>query len=557
MKKPTVPHETLVILQQQLDSFPARSAHRRKLVEETATLYGVSVSTVRRLLRNHHKPHVAFRGDYNKSRVISPAEMKQYCELIAALKLRTKNKKRHLATQACIDILENHGVTTFDGLIKAPEGLLKLSTVNRHLNRLGLNVLALAIEPATVSFQATHSNECWQFDFSPSQMKKLPQDDSKRKTQKQPKLMLASVVDDRSGVCYQKYFHVYGEDTLTALRFLFEAMSPKSNKNFPFQGIPKLIYTDNASFGKSLLFKRVLKKKLKIEIKRHMPKDSDGRRTTSRSKGKVERSFRSVKDDLEPLYNFHKPQSLEEANRFLQVYLDNYNNKPHRTENHSRIDDWVKNLPSEGFQQMCSWERFCSFAREPETRKVDSKGCVSVDGVQFQVDYNMAGQEVTLLWGVFDNELFVECNTEKSGPFYPSKGPIELGNYRKPRKSDIEKRADRIEEIAKNISIPRSALEGHSRSTKDLLKSSKITKIEVPRSIPFNDPDSFGSKHFKNRVEAKEAIANDLGRPLGRLTIEQLQAIDNILNASLEKKTVLDQVRSYFTLTIHNRKGDG
>ena len=40
-----------------------------------------------------------------------------------------------------------------------------------------------------------------------------------------PTLMLFSLVDDRSGVAYQEYRCVYGEDVEAALRFLFAAMS--------------------------------------------------------------------------------------------------------------------------------------------------------------------------------------------------------------------------------------------------------------------------------------------------------------------------------------------
>ena len=42
-----------------------------------------------------------------------------------------------------------------------------------------------------------------------------------------PTLMLFSVVDDRSGVVYDEYRCVYGEDAESALRFLFNAMAPK------------------------------------------------------------------------------------------------------------------------------------------------------------------------------------------------------------------------------------------------------------------------------------------------------------------------------------------
>jgi len=51
--------------------------------------------------------------------------------------------------------------------------------------------------------------------------------------------MLFSVVDDRSGVAYQEYRCVYGEDVEAALRFLFNAMTVKALDGFPFQGIPQ------------------------------------------------------------------------------------------------------------------------------------------------------------------------------------------------------------------------------------------------------------------------------------------------------------------------------
>lgn len=42
---------------------------------------------------------------------------------------------------------------------------------------------------------------------------------------------------------------------------------------------------------------------LDITILTHMPEGQDGRRKTARSKGKVERSFKSTKESFEPLYH--------------------------------------------------------------------------------------------------------------------------------------------------------------------------------------------------------------------------------------------------------------
>lgn len=89
-----------------------------------------------------------------------------------------------------------------------------------------------------------------------------------------------------------------GEDAMTALLFLFEAMSNKDDsKNNQLQGIPKYIYTDNGAFARSKIFKRVLQS-LGITLLTHMPKNSDGRRTTARSKGKIEVFNKTVKTVL-------------------------------------------------------------------------------------------------------------------------------------------------------------------------------------------------------------------------------------------------------------------
>ncbi len=225
MTRKRLPVEALIVLRNNLDALPARSPKRQALVAETAALYGVSVPTV----REHRRLRAAQRRDFDRPRVASRAEMQRYCELIAAMRLRSTNKKgRHLSIATCIRLLEEHGVETPDGLVQTPESLLKRSTVGRYLTCWGYDRRTLSIEPPATRFQAVHSNDCWQFDFSRSDLKKLDTDALDRT------LMLASVVDDRSGVCYQEYHYVQGEDATTALRFLFNAMAPKPHGDCPF-----------------------------------------------------------------------------------------------------------------------------------------------------------------------------------------------------------------------------------------------------------------------------------------------------------------------------------
>ena len=94
-----------------------------------------------------------------------------------------------------------------------------------------------------------------------------------------------SVIDDRSGVAYQEYHCVYGEDVEAALRFLFAAMAPKALESFPFQGIPAMVYMDNGPIARSQVFQQVMRY-LGVEVRTHMPRGHDGRRVTARAKGK-------------------------------------------------------------------------------------------------------------------------------------------------------------------------------------------------------------------------------------------------------------------------------
>lgn len=202
-----IPVEALIMLRNSLDTLSARSGKRRILVEETANFYGISVSTIMRALREYH--------------------------------------------QECIRVLEAHGVNTPEGPVKADEGVLKRTTVERYVKRWGLGVNAMRVEPTAVRFQAVYSNDCWQFDFSPSNLKKLKGERTFDRHTAEPTLMLASAVDDRSGVCYQEYHYVHGEKAITGLRFLFNAMAPKKDKNCRLRGIPKIIYLDNGPVAKN------------------------------------------------------------------------------------------------------------------------------------------------------------------------------------------------------------------------------------------------------------------------------------------------------------------
>lgn len=530
-----IPKEQLLQLWNQLNELSPRDSKRSILINKYSSLFGISRSSVYRQL-SVLSPINLSRADKGSSRVICNDELMKYCRIISALKVRTSNEKQtHLSTQACIDILENCGVEINGETIVAPKGLLKRSTVDRYLKTWCLSYdHVYGLQPIVQHFEANFSNECWQFDFTPSDLKSL--------NNSEYKLYLGVAVDDKSGVIYAEYFEVSGEDTVTALKFLYNAISKKTItfKN-SLCGIPHYIYTDNGAFARSKLYQRVLNS-LGIFLLTHMPKNSDNRRVTARSKGKVERANRTIKTSFESSFHLQEPDSIEQANQWLHNFLDSYNQKNHRRlKDSSKISVWQDNLPTEGYREGCSWEQFCNIAREPEKRKVLSDGCISIQGERYQLSSDLAGLEVLLLYGVFDSQIFVEYNNEKFGPFFPEKAPDSFLDYSHQTMTSREVIADEIHNIAEELNVTKPFS----------YKDNNIIDFNNPtvKSIPFKEDRYL----FKNKLEAKRFISKYLGRPLAELSDNYLHYINSILEETLDHEDIIIKIKQY-SLIIYDSK---
>ena len=544
MRRKRPSDETLVLLRRRLEELPSRSEELRHLIVDCASLHDVSTDTIYRALRDQFRPRSLHRRDRGKPRKAARDDLERYCEIIAALKVRTTNSKgRHLSTRRALEILITHSVETPDGFVQPPAQLLTKTTVNRYLRAWGFDDARLRQPPVATRFQAEHSP----FDklrrvlairrdaVGPEAGARSPMGRGRPRPAELDAVQRRRRPQRRRlpGISLRLW-----QDAASGLRFLFNAMAPKEDPGLVLQGIPQMIYADNGPITKSRVYRDVMAQ-LGVDARTHMPKGSDGRRVTARSKGKVERPFRTVKEAFETLFHFHTPENEAEANLWLHRFLARYNDQPHRGGDHSRSEDWIRNLPAEGYRAMCAWERFCTFAREPERRKVGVDARVQAAGVLYEVDPDLAGETVTLWWGLFDQQLFVEHDGKRFGPFGPIGGPIPLHRYRSFKKTRTEERIDRIEALAAKLGVPRAVMDGGQ------LPAPARSSPELP-AVPFKDPDPFHELRFPSVLAAKLAIADYLATPLARLSPQDRAYIDSVLAETLERRAIIACIRGYF-----------
>ena len=81
--------------------------------------------------------------------------------------------------------------------------------------------------------------------------------------------------------------------------------------------------------------------------------------------------------------------------------------------------------------------------------------------------------------------------------------------------------------------------------------------VVAPATVPFKDPDPFQELRFSSVLAAKLAIADYLGRPLAKLTAEDLAYIESLLKETLERRTIITCVRGYFRARAQPRQDEG
>lgn len=248
-----------------------------------------------------------------------------------------------------------------------PENL-SLSSVQRFISK-----QKFSFEPSGKerrAFEMPFPNECWQSDVSVGPY--LTIDGKKRKT------FLIVFLDDCSRVVTHGEF--FFDDTVISLQSAFKQAVAK-------RGIPKKVFVDNGRIFKSDQFQMICAS-LGTVLSFAQPYSPE-------SKGKIERFFRTLKDQWMNVLDWSRIASLEELNELLWSYLEQvYHQNVHSSIQMKPIDRFTQHIDLIRFAP--SREILDQLFLHRLTRKVKKDGTISLNNNLFEVPYTFVGETVQI-----------------------------------------------------------------------------------------------------------------------------------------------------------------
>ena len=281
--------------------------------------------------------------------------------LLQAETLRCENPQRTAAQIQRIIAASNGGVGPSQ------------STVERHLRRQGLTRAVLTGERRAFGrFEASGPNELWIADCLHG-----PMIEGRR-------AILFAVLDDHSRAVVGARF-AHAESTVRlegVLRSAFQA-----------RGLCDRLYVDNGAPYASRQLARVCAA-LGIRLTHSTPGRPQGR-------GKIERFFRTLRQEVLVELDAHPQLGLAELERVLQAWIERVY--------HRRVHSETKATPLDRFAAFTPRYPTAAELREAflwsETRLVTKTATVSLLGNRYEVDMALCGRKVELRFDPYDLEL--------------------------------------------------------------------------------------------------------------------------------------------------------
>lgn len=243
--------------------------------------------------------------------------------------------------------------------------------LQRHFSRLGLNTKGPAnLKRSFGRFEADKPNELWTGDVLHGPVM------AGRKS------YLFAFLDDHSRLLVGYRFGI-AEDALRLEAALRAALASR--------GVPKALYVDNGSPFVSRQLIRACAV-LGIRLVHSTPGQPEGR-------GKIERFFRTVRDQFLVEVQAKPPADLDELNRLFQAWVETvYHRREHSETFHTPLERYQQQQPAAlptpaQLREAFLWSEY---------RTVTKTATVSLWGNTYEVDAHLAGQKVELIFDPFD-----------------------------------------------------------------------------------------------------------------------------------------------------------
>jgi len=271
-------------------------------------------------------------------------------------------------------------------------------TIQRHFAVVGLPWKGGQIGRALGRFEAEQRNELWTGDALHG-----PLIDGRR-------VFLFCFLDDHSRLL-AGYRWAAREDVLNASRALRAGIAAR--------GRPRAVYVDNGSpFVSGQLLRACAV--LGIRLIHSRPGRPEGR-------GKIERVFRTIREQVLVELGDHPPASLEQLNRSFQAWVESvYHQREHSETGQAPLARFLALGPPPLVSELALSEAF----RWSEARSVSQTGTVSMHGNTYEVDPGLAGRRVEM---VFDPLQLTEVEVRVDGRHAGLAVPLNIKRHVHPR----------------------------------------------------------------------------------------------------------------------------
>ena len=259
-------------------------------------------------------------------------------------------------------------------------GELSESTVLRFIHRLSTEKKRTDNQDMR-RYERPHINEVWCGDSSAGPYLKTP-DGKKRR------VYVIALIDDASRMVVG--VDVFFNDTFVNLMSVLKSAVAK-------YGVPKVLNFDNGSAYKN--------RQMELLAARVGSTINYCRPYTPTAKAKIERWFRTMKDQWMASLDLRDFHSLDALHGSLSAFVRSYNLTPHSSLKGKSPQDRFFSEP-ERIRRLDMQRIEECFLLELE-RRVSADSVIVIDGVEYEVDYRFSKQRITLRYSPDMKDIFV------------------------------------------------------------------------------------------------------------------------------------------------------